>query len=167
MIEFMLLASPRSGTTWAANWLTTDTTLCLHDPLFTHHYSDLDQIKSNKRLGVSCTGLCLFPDFVNSHPARKVILHRDLREINRSLDAIGFPMITQQQHDKIDQIDGLHFDYKDIFTKPRSIYEYLTGLPFDEERHALLLDIEMQPKFSGLKVGKEVTRRLIKEMMEV
>ena len=90
MIDFMLLASPRSGTTWAANLLTTDTTLCLHDPLFTHHYSELDGIESNKRLGVSCTGLCLFPEYVNSHQARKVVLHRDLREINRSLDAIGF-----------------------------------------------------------------------------
>jgi len=27
MINFMIVALPRSGTTWAANWLTTDTTL--------------------------------------------------------------------------------------------------------------------------------------------
>ena len=163
----MLLASPRSGTTWAANWLTTDKTLCLHDPLWTHHYSELDGIESDKRLGLSCTGLYLFPEFVNNHPARKVILHRDLSAINASLDAIGFPMITQQQHKMLDQIDGLHFDYKDIFSKPMAIYEYLTGLPFDTERHAFLLDIEMQPKFSGLKIGREVTRKLINELQGV
>ena len=167
MIDFMLLASPRSGTTWSANWLSTDTTLCLHDPLWTRHYSELDDIESAKKLGVSCTGLYLFPEFVNSHPARKVILHRDLSEINESLDEIGLPMITQQQHKMLDQIEGLHFDYKDIFTKPRTIYEYLTGLPFDEERHELLLDIEMQPKFSGLKIGREVTRKLINELQGV
>ena len=31
-------------------------------------------------------------------------------------------------------------------------------------RHRLLVDIEMQPKFSGLSVGPEVTRRLQEEI---
>lgn len=160
----MLIAAPRSGTTWAANWLTTDTTLCLHDPLWTRHYTELDAIQSSKRLGVSCTGLYLFPEWVNRHPARKVILHRPLPEINASLEEIGLPAVTPESHASLDLIDGLHFNWRDLFDAPRKIYEYLTGLPFDEERHALLLDIEMQPNFAGLKVGRDVTRRLIGEI---
>lgn len=166
MIEFMLIAAPRSGTTWAANWLTTDKTLCLHDPLFTRHYTELDDIESGKRLGVSCTGLFMFPEWVNGHKARKVILHRDLNEINASLEAIGLAGISREYHNRLDLINGIHLDYQDLFDSPRPIYEYLTGLKFDEERHAMLLDIEMQPKFSGLKVGREVTRRLINEIRE-
>ena len=34
-LDFAVLALPRSGTTWLANLLTTDTTLCRHDPFAT------------------------------------------------------------------------------------------------------------------------------------
>ena len=162
----MLLAAPRSGTTWAANWLTTDTTLCLHDPLWTHHYTDLDNIRSGKMLGVACTGLYMFPDFVNSHPARKVILHRDEKEINESLKAIGLPELSNIEKD-LYKINGVHLNWKVIFDEPKAMYEYLTGLKFDTERHEFLKEIEMQPNFEGLKIGKEVTLRLINEIKEI
>jgi len=163
MVEFMLLAAPRSGTTWASNWLTTDQTLCLHDPLWTHHYSDLDRIETKKVLGVACTGLFMFPDFVNSHPARKVILHRDEQEINESLERIGLTGISNANED-LYKIGGLHVDWKEIFTKPKMIYEFLTGLEFDPERHEVLKAIEMQPNFAGLKVGHDVTAKLLDEL---
>jgi hypothetical protein len=166
MVEFMVLAAPRSGTTWVSNWLTTDNTLCLHDPLWTYHYSDLDNIKTNKVLGVACTGLYMFPDFVNNHPARKIILHRDEKEINDSLNAIGLPSLSNTERD-LNKIVGWHRHWQQIFTAPKTIYEYLTGLEFDKERHALLKEIEMQPNFEGLKIGKEVTRKLINELQEI
>ena len=164
MIAFMILAAPRSGTTWAANWLTTDRTLCLHDPLFTHHYSELDSIETTKTLGISCTGAAFFRGWVNRHPARKVVLHRNRYEVNASLAAIGMPEVPQSYFDCLAKIEGRHTDWRDLFGKPREIYEFLTGLPFDEERHALLRDIEMQPEFGRLKVGPEVTRKLVSEM---
>jgi hypothetical protein len=166
MIEFMVLAAPRSGTTWVSNWLTTDKTLCLHDPLWTHHYSDLDKIQSSKALGVACTGLYMFPDFVNNHPARKIILHRDEKEINESLKAIGLPELSNTES-HLNKIIGWHMDWKQIFTDPKTIYEYLTDLEFDKERHEFLTGIEMQPDFEGLKVGKEVTLSLIRELQEI
>lgn len=89
MIDFMVIGLPRSGTAWAANWLTTDTTFCLHDPLAKYHHTELDGLVSDKRLGVACTGLWTQPEWLNAHPAKKVILHRPLEEINRSLKAIG------------------------------------------------------------------------------
>ncbi len=168
MIEFMLLAAPRSGTTWASVWLTTDKTLCLHDPLHVNHYSELDTIKTDKNLGVSCTGLLHFTDWVNSHPARKIILHRDLNEINESLSKIGLlaglPEISMYHVHKLNSIKGIHLPWQDLFQRPKFIYEYLLQLPFDEERHSLLTQVEMQPNFEGLRIDYDVTRRLFREI---
>ena len=164
MIEFMVIALPRSGTTWASNWLTTDTTTCIHDPLWNHDYKDFDKIKSDKMLGVSCTGLWMFKNWVNNHPARKVILHRDLSEVNTSLVEIGIPPLPEYAEDFINDIDGNHYDWLDIFTNPKHIYEYLLQKEFDKERHDLLKEIEMQPNFAGLTINKDLTKRLMTEI---
>lgn len=166
MVEFMVIAAPRSGTTWASNWLTTDTSLCLHDPLYTRHYREWDAIETAKSLGISCTGIYHFPAWLNAHPARKVILHRSPQEINASQEAIGLPPAPAEQINSLWSIEGEHWDWKAIFdpTQAAVIYEYLLRRPFDAERHAELVHIEMQPKFSGLKVGAEVTRRLLEEL---
>lgn len=167
MIRFMVIAAPRSGTTWAANWLTTDRTLCYHDPLYRWHYSELDAIESAKRLGVSCTGLACFPDWVNAHPARKVILHRPENEVRQELVELGLPWMPDGFYRaQLDKIKGQHHQWTDIFERPREIYEYLLELPFDEERHAILREISMQPNFEQLKVDPAVTRRLVDEVRQ-
>lgn len=169
MIEFMLIALPRCGTTWASNWLTTESSLCLHDPLYTLHYSELDRVESlsGRDVGISCTGIWRFPKWVNAHSARKVVLHRPLAEINASMEAIGLPALTRADEDALNKISGLHLDYRALFhpAQARHIYHYLIKRRFDAERHAALVQIEMQPHFSGLKVGAEVTRRLMAEIV--
>lgn len=165
MVEFMVIAAPRSGTTWAANWLTTDTSLCLHDPLFQRHYSDLDSIKTDKMLGISCTGIALFQDFVQNHPARKLILHRDTAEVNKSLADIGLPPIDGAEWDGLlSSIKGFHVHWESLFTDPRPIYEYLLQKELDAERHALLREMQIQPNFDEVKVDRNATRKLIEEM---
>lgn len=167
MIEFMVLGLPRSGTTWAANWLTTDTTICYHDPLYRWHYTELDIIQTNKVVGISCTGLYHFADWVNDHPSRKVILHRDLSDINASMASIGLPCLSEKDEEKLYSIDGIHIDWLDVFERPKSTYEFLTGKPFDAERHSELINIEMQPQFAGLTVNRNVTKRLIDEIRSI
>ena len=170
MIEFMILSAPRSGSTWASVWLTTDTTLCVHDPLWTRHYSELDAIEEKgKAIGLSCTGLALFPDWVNAHPARKIVLHRDHKEINESLALIGFSPREEIWDGMLDRINGIHRPWKDLFNTEaaKDIYEHLLQIPFDEARHSHLREVEMQPKFAGLTVGKEVTNRLITELRSI
>lgn len=164
MIEFMVIGYPRSATTWTANWLTTDTTQCLHDPLYQYHYSDLDNIKSSKVIGLSCTGLWNFHNWVNLHPARKVILHRDFKEVNNSLNEIGLPSLSKNSYQKLDQIVGIHIDYEDIFNNPKNIYEYLLQKSFDEERHKLLKDMFIQPVFDEIKVNHHATKKLLEEL---
>ncbi|MGZ5799243.1 MAG: hypothetical protein ACXWJZ_01260 [Burkholderiaceae bacterium] len=164
MIEFMVLALPRTATTWCANWLTTDTTLCLHDPLFTHKHDEIDNVYTSKKLGISCTAMAFYADFVNKHPARKVILHRDQQEIDASLVAIGLTAMPKHSRGALDKIEGLHVHWQDIFKNPQPIYEYLLQKPFDAERHAQLVEMEIQPNFEGLTVGKETTRKLIEDI---
>lgn len=169
MLDFMIIGLPRSGTTWASNFFTTDKSLCLHDPLYTLHYDQLDQIEApGKKVGISCTGLWRWPDFIKAHPARKIILRRPLVEINRSLAEIGLPPATQENANQLALLPGEHFLFSDLFNARacRHMAEHL-GLPFDDERHAELINIEMQPKFSGLKVGADVTRQLVAELQSV
>lgn len=167
MISFMLLAVPRCGTTWAANWLTTDKTLCLHDPINIYHYTEYDSIKSNKVLGLSCTGTFPFTDWLNKHPARKIILHRDEEEVNNSLSLIGYPRLKKEYFEKLHDIKGLHLDWKELFSKPKKIYEYLLELEFDKERFDLLKTFHIEPEFSSLTINKEVTTRIVKETSQI
>lgn len=166
MIEFMVLAMPRSGTGWCANWLTTDRTLCLHDPLWKHHYSELDNVRSpGRRLGVSCTGLAMFPDFLASHRARKVILHRPIAEVNESGRALGLDPIPTHWDSLLDSITGFHASWTDVF-KPetaRPIYEFLLQRSFDEQRHAMLTGLNVQIAFERVKPDPRVARRFFEE----
>jgi len=166
MLDFIIVGLPRSGTTWAANFFTTDTTLCLHDPLYRHHYADLDRLPTNgKRLGISCTGIWRFPTWLNAHPAKKIILRRPLVEVNGSMADIGLPGLTEADLLQVAGLKGEHFLYSDMFNPyyARQMCEALE-IPFDEDRHAELVQIEMQPKFSGLTINRDVTRRLVAEI---
>lgn len=163
-IQFMVLGAPRSATTWTSNWLTTDTTLCLHDPLWRIAYQDLDAVASEKKLGIACTGIALFPEWVNAHPARKIVLHRDFAEIDKSLEAIGLTACSQAWEGVLQKIDGVHLNWQDLFERPKAIYEYLLDKPFDADRHAALREINMQPAFAKLSIDRTATQRLIREL---
>lgn len=142
MIEFMVIAAPRSATAWCANWLTTDRTLCLHDPLHEHTYADLDARKGTRTLGIACTVSALFYERVNRHPARKVILHRDAREITDSMHQLGIPGCYD--FDALHKVHGMHCHWRQVFEDPKPIYEFLLTYPFDAERHTLLKRLNVQ-----------------------
>ena len=55
MIDFMVLALPRSGTAWVANLLTTDTSLCIHEAFMDHSIDDLDNRPHDGLLGIAET----------------------------------------------------------------------------------------------------------------
>lgn len=158
MLEFMVLAAPRSGTTWAANWLTTETLLCLHDPVLEHHPEDLDrfQVKRGTQLGVSCSALALLPDFVNAHPARKVVLHRPFEEINLSLLSIGLtPLDAKRWDDSLTRIKGWHLHWDAMFDTARAaeIYEHLTKrVDFSVQRHSELVKMYVEPAFERVPI---------------
>lgn len=164
MIEFMVISAPRSGSAWAANWLTTERSLCLHDPLYRYHYLELDSIQSSRPLGISCTGVANFYEWVNQHPARKVVLHRDPDEVNASLSDIGLPQVPEEFFYKLNKIRGIHVPWRMLFTRPKTIWEHLTDAPFDHERHEYLCRLNVQRDFGGVVVDPVVTRRLVGEI---
>ena len=166
MIDFMLIAAPRSATTWVGNLLTTSESHCIHDPLVMHHYADIDAIKSLKTLGISCTGIWMFPAFLASHPARKVILHRPIEEVNQSLAEMGLGPVDSRCDELLREIDGRHYHWESVFERDtaKEIYEYLLGLPFDVERFDELRKIRMEPEHARVPTNKETIRRLLAEL---
>lgn len=141
MIEFMLLAAPRSGTAWAANWLTTDRSLCLHDPLIRFTIAELDQRRGARLLGIACTASALLKD-INQHSARKVVLHRNPQEVRESMAHLRIR--GSYDFAALDKVEGRHYDWEQLFEDPAPIYEFLLGTPFDVERHHELRGLNVQ-----------------------
>lgn len=154
MLKFMVLAAPRSGSTWAANWLTTDWSLCMHDPVLEHTIDELDHLSYAGDLGASCTALSLLPQFVNAHPARKVVLHRDFDEINRSLVKLGLNELGAAWDGALEKISGMHVRYRDLFDPRRAerIYEHLLRRPMSRERHASLARMRIAPDLGEVRI---------------
>jgi hypothetical protein len=156
VIDFIVIGLPRSGTAWAANWLTTDATICLHDPEVRWDVEALDG--AAKRLGIASTSLWTRRDWLNSHPARKVILHRDPSQITDSLDRLGFAALPLPS---LNGIDGLHVDWTDLWDNPQPIWEHLMDTPFNAERHALLKELNVQVDFDRVTVDRAVAARYL------
>ena len=167
-VKFMLLSAPRSGSTWASNWLTTERTLCIHDPILTLAAEEIDSIPCDRVLGVSCTGLALLPGFVNKHPARKVILHRRREEIDDSLLSIGLTPLSSHWDGALQRIVGMHMPWSAIFDESQAngIYQFLTQEPFDAARHRLLLDLHVEPEFDRVHVKADAAKGFAKRVRE-
>ena len=149
MVRFMVIAAPRSGTAWCANWLSDGTYLALHDPLWDHHYRDLDKIAGPKT-GVCCTGLGYVPEWVNQHPAPKVILHRAPNEVNNSLETLGLPTCPQKLFDNLWKIDGLHVHWTNLFGPDAELlHRHLKIGDFDPVRWSMLRDMEVTAKWQN------------------
>lgn len=156
MIDFIVIGLPRSGTAWAANWLTTDTTICLHDPEIRWNVDALDG--SPERIGIASTSLWTRQNWLNRHPARKVILRRDPAQVVESLERLGFSGLSMPS---LDGIDGLHVPWSDLWDNPQPIWEHLTDAPFNAGRHALLKELNVQVDFDRVIVDRTVAARYL------
>lgn len=171
MIHFMVLGGPRSGTTWAANWLTTDTTVCLHDPLLEYTVAHLQRMTfaGSKRFGISCTSAMLYPDWVNTQKCPKVVLHRNIGEINQSLRTLGLTELIPARHEaRLAAVkDAMHIPYDYLFIPKiaKIIAKYL-DVPFDPTRHDILMQMRIEPMWKHLNVGTEAATQLIKRITE-
>lgn len=170
-LDFMIVSLPRSGSTWAANWLTTETTYCAHDPLYTAHFRDFDvgicEAAAGRRAGIACTGIgWLWPDWVNAHTARVLVLRRPLAEVQSSLQGIGWPQLPDYAETRLAQLSGRHVPYTDLFdpAKAEAIWAYLTGLPLDERRHRQLVQMRVEPQLDRLVTDPAVEARLVGEV---
>ena len=174
-ISFMVLGGARSATTWCANWLTTDRTYCFHDPLLEYTKRTLDLVTvPEKELGIACTSTLLFPEWFAKHRARKIVLYREPEAMNRSLEALGLPVLDIPAHNtRVNEAikAGVPiWHWESVFEKhsAREIWKHLLPhVPFDEYRHNLLVGMNVQPQFRRLAVGREAVADLIQRTREV
>lgn len=169
MLDFAIIALPRSGTTWAANWMTTKSNYCLHDPLATYTFDDLAKWGDMGAgfHGVSCTMLWAFPEWVKNYVRRWVILERPIDEIQASLAEIGLPPINEKMYAEFKQMPGLRVDWKNLFEPEaaKEIYNHLLPIGgFDAERHKVLRELHITPRFEAMQPRKEACLDLIRRI---
>lgn len=168
MLDFMIISLPRSGSTWAANWLTTERALCVHDPLWTMPPDEIAQgverLAPDRIRGIACTGLWRWPSWINAQPGRKLILRRDRGEVERSMQRLGLPRLPGLADRKLAAIKGTHIDWRALFDPEaaRSIWDFLTDgrEPFDQARHASLAAMRIEPKFEAVQRDLALNARL-------
>jgi hypothetical protein len=165
-IDFMIIGAPRSGTAWAANWFTDSHTVCHHDPLFQSSLEALDSLPCDGRLlGIADTGIWMFPEYLAAHKARKVILHRNILDVNQSLSRAGLPSLPVETEDRLWDINGAHCDWHTLFDNPGFIYRNLFGVAMpDPLRHSMLCKLNVQVDFEKIDPDPAVTARLLERL---
>ena len=169
-ISFMVVGGPRSATTWVANLLTTDTTLCLHDPLLEHTSKQLENAHfPGKRVGIADTSAIMWPEWIAVHPAKKVVLWREVSEINVSLRALGLPEMDAVSHyRRLSMLSHIPvLPWQAVFTPLGAMRLCkLLDVPFDRYRFEELVKMNIQPQFSRLPVSKEAAQELVRRIQK-
>lgn len=161
-LDFLVFGLPRSMTTWAANWLTTDNTICWHDPAAVMPPWQCDQRSSSKRYrGMSCTGSWLFTDWVNEHPAPTLVIERPVEEVNASLQRLGLEPLADELLERFSWLPGVRVSCKDLLdgAVARDVWNYLLpDVPYDVERHMQLRDMVVLTDVSSIPTAADVER---------
>jgi len=146
MIKFMVIGLPRSGTAWAANLLTTETSLCLHESFIHYTIDELDHRDYGFRLGIAETSAIYQIEKINAHPAPKLIIERSLNEINASLQKLALPSMPDDSIELLSQIEGYRIPFEDLFNPVvmSKVCRTLFGLPFNIHRFNFLCDMNVQ-----------------------
>jgi hypothetical protein len=96
-------------------------------------------------LGISETSLIFEAERVNAHPAKKLVIHRPLEQVNASLRALGLPEMTKEDEKHLESIQGHHIQYNELH-KPfrmQTAFEHL-GVKFDRQRFEFLCKLNVQ-----------------------
>lgn len=167
-MDFQLIALPRSGTTWAANWLTYDGAICYHDPLSYRTPAALDAHAPGREWGISCTGSWMLDKWLASYSCPRVILERDIGEINTSLGEIGYSGLPPWCEAKFKELPGKRFHYSALFDPDgaEEIWSILRKTKFDKERHKILCEMSIQPDFTKWKPDAAIMQELMKDIHE-
>lgn len=163
MIDFLVIGLPRSSTTWIANWLTTDRSLCLHDPFA---YGLPEQWpRDARRFGISCTGAYLFPKWIASLDCPIAVIERNPDDCDTSLARMGWGD-TSGCLNAFKAAPGRRFNWTSLWNEAEAaeLWAYLMpDVTFDAIRYRLLTDIQVQPHMGkwlwSPKIFHEMQRR--------
>lgn len=144
-LDFIALGLPRSGTTWLANWLTTDRSLCLHDPFA---LGMPEAWPSDGRLrGISCTAAALMPHWLSGFNCPVAVIERDPPACDRSLQRLGLPD-TSLYAEVLADAPGRRFRFDDLWDEScaEQLWTHLLpNVPFDPIRYRLLRSMRIEP----------------------
>ena len=166
-MQFAVFGLPRSGTTWAANWLTDGGAICLHDPIGDYAPTELAALDLGRPWGVSCTGLWVFDVVPEGVPV--VILERDEDERYASVAEIGFDVpegFRAWERERFARVKGLRVPFADLFNEAgaRRIWGHLRqGEPFDVLRWRMLRDVRVEPIIERMMVCAGTVEALRRE----
>lgn len=169
MLDFLVLSLPRSGSTWAANWLTTGGALCLHDPLAHRTQADLLNFSLRRvgSVGAACTALWLWPDWCARHARRVLILDRDPASSQNDLYRLGLPLLPDWAIAKFAAMPGLRVPYTDLFDHQLApaIWRHLRPREdFDHDRYNELVDMSIEPDFRVWRPNLDLTDSIFRDL---
>lgn len=159
-LAFIVLGLPRSGTTWLANWLTTDTTLCLHDPFAVGMPESWPA--DHRARGISCTGAFLMPHWLAEYRCPIAVIEREPASCDRSLAQLGLPP-TSPLRELLDRVPGRRFAFDALWAEDtaRALWTFLLpDRPFDALRYRLLRSMQVQPTDPG-RVDADTVQQLV------
>lgn len=155
---FFITGLPRSRTAWLSVLMTTDDTICFHEP--SRDIANLDDLgkkfesEQHRYVGVSDSGLgFLASDILERFKPRTLIVERPIQEVEASLDAMGFPASNYCEALKaeLDLVkDGplvMRVPFQLLGDKRvamRIFWHLMPGIPFDEERFEALSWMNIQ-----------------------
>ena len=165
-MNFMLLALPRSGTAWAANWLM-DRALCYHDPFSQFSPEQLTEMKHPFTWGVSCTFGWALPDYVAMQKCPYVIIDRNIDEVNRSIKSLCGNPLSDWMIEKFRKFEGPRFKHEELFKldSAREIWNILRPeTPHNDDRHSVLSGMNIQVDFGKWSFDKEIARSIFEKL---
>lgn len=149
-MRFAVVGLPRSGTTWAAAWLTDAGALCLHDPLADFSPAELLRLEVSRPWGIACTGAWMLPGLMREIAARcpMIVIERDRFDVGASLAAMGLPAMPGNVFERFERAPGRRVPFGALWDESgaREMWSYLRpDAPFDVHRWRLLRDMRIEP----------------------
>ena len=156
---FFVTGMPRSRTAWLAAWLTTDKTICYHDPRGIT-LEVLQERNPGRRVGISGPETCLL--FEQYPTAPWVIVQRDSTEALKSFLAVcqkrlavDSQTVGEFWYQRRQLLAKMSFGHRNVLNVPfeglnqlgtaRTVWEHLLpGTAFDAERWQLLNGLNIQ-----------------------
>lgn len=166
-MKFIVAATPRSGSTWLSNLLTTSYNVCYHDAMAHRTLAQLSDMPS-KHSSYGCveTGVLMYPDWFNEQRCKKLVLVRDFDEVNESLTRLGIGAIDKSLLANVYDMNAERISYSDLFNEQimRGVFEYLLDDEFDEWRYRVLTQMRVNPHFDRTTPDVDTFVRLCKQM---
>lgn len=167
-MKFIVAATPRSGSTWLSNLLTTSYNVCYHDMMQWYTPMQLHTLPSkHDSFGTVETGALLHVDWFNEQRCKRIVLVRDFDEVNESLDRLGIGALPKDVlGNAYDLQCDMRIAYRDLFNEQamRTLYEFVLDDEFDEYRYRVLTQMRVNPHFDRTTPDVDTFVRLCKQL---